>query len=95
MNDKVRPTFSKEPKFEIRDAKHPCLAKRDFITNDITLEKKVMLLTGPNMGGKSTTLRTTCTLVILAQIGCYVPASKYDCEIIDRIFTRIGASDKL
>lgn len=54
-----------------------------------------MLLTGPNMGGKSTTLRTACTLVVLAQIGCYVPASKYECETIDRIFTRIGASDKL
>jgi DNA mismatch repair ATPase MutS len=47
------------------------------------------------MGGKSTILRTACTLAILAQIGCYVPAESYNCEIIDRIFTRIGASDKL
>lgn len=54
-----------------------------------------MLLTGPNMGGKSTILRTVCTLAILAQIGCYVPAEMYDCDLVDRIFTRIGASDKL
>lgn len=54
-----------------------------------------MLLTGPNMGGKSTILRTVCTLAILAQVGCYVPADQYQCELVDRIFTRIGASDKL
>jgi DNA mismatch repair ATPase MutS len=47
------------------------------------------------MGGKSTMLRTVCTLAIMAQIGSYVPAEYYNCEIIDRIFTRIGASDKL
>ncbi len=54
-----------------------------------------MLLTGPNMGGKSTLLRTACLMVILAQTGCYVPADSYRCDIVDRIFTRIGASDKL
>lgn len=47
------------------------------------------------MGGKSTILRTVCTLSILAQMGCYVSAKKYECETIDRIFTRIGASDQL
>ena len=67
----------------------------DFIPNNIVMDRQVMLLTGPNMGGKSTTLRTACTCVILAQIGCYVPAQSYECETIDRIFTRIGASDKL
>lgn len=59
------------------------------------MKEKVMLLTGPNMGGKSTILRTVCCLAILAQIGSYVPAEYYNCELIDRIFTRIGASDKL
>ena len=54
-----------------------------------------MLLTGPNMGGKSTLLRTACLQVMLAQTGFFVPAESYRCEIIDRIFTRIGASDKL
>lgn len=66
-----------------------------MIANDVDLNKKIMLLTGPNMGGKSTLLRTTCLMVILAQTGFYVPAASYKCEIIDRIFTRIGASDKL
>lgn len=59
------------------------------------MDKKIMFLTGPNMGGKSTLLRSSCSLAILAQVGCYVPAESYECELIDRIFTRIGASDKL
>jgi DNA mismatch repair protein MSH6 len=81
--------------FTIGQAKHPCLNAGDVIANDIDLNSKVMLLTGPNMGGKSTLLRTTCLMVIMAQMGCFVPAESYECEIIDRIFTRIGASDKL
>lgn len=52
-----------------------------------------MLLTGPNMGGKSTILRQSCILTILAHIGCYVPATKCRMSIVDRIFTRIGAND--
>ena len=95
LNAKTRPTFATSPTFYIKQARHPCLLHIDFIPNDIILDKKVMLLTGPNMGGKSTILRTVCTLAILAQIGCYVPADKYECEVVDRIFTRIGASDKL
>ncbi len=90
----VRPEFVEEG-FEIVEAKHPCLNAGDIIANDIDLNSKVMLLTGPNMGGKSTLLRTTCLMVILAQMGSYVPADRYSCEVIDRIFTRIGASDKL
>ena len=54
-----------------------------------------MLLTGPNMGGKSTCLRMCCIAIIMAQIGCYVPAKVCKMSIVDRIFTRIGASDKL
>lgn len=90
----VRPQFV-ENGFHIQEAKHPCLKTTDVIPNDIDLDKRVMLLTGPNMGGKSTLLRTTCLMVILAQNGIHVPADSYKCEIIDRIFTRIGASDKL
>ena len=90
----VRPQFVEEG-FDIIEAKHPCLNAGDIIANDINLDSKVMLLTGPNMGGKSTLLRTTCLMVIIAQMGSYVPAERYSCEIIDRIFTRIGASDKL
>lgn len=73
FHEKVRPKFE-EGCFEIRNGKHPCLLNIEFVPNDIVMEDKVMLLTGPNMGGKSTILRTTCLLAILAQIGCYVPA---------------------
>ena len=90
----VRPRFANGV-FEIIEAKHPCLAPSDVIPNDIRLNKRVMLLTGPNMGGKSTLLRTACLQVVLAQTGSFVPSDSYDCDIIDRIFTRIGASDKL
>ena len=58
-------------------------------------DQKVMLLTGPNMGGKSTLLRQTCLLAIMAQIGCYVPAEKYNCIVYDQLFCRIGASDRM
>ena len=89
LNKKVRPVFSKDH-FQIRGARHPCLTMIDFIPNDIVMDKKVMLLTGPNMGGKSTTLRTVCLLAVLSQVGCYVPCDYYNCETIDRVFTRIG-----
>lgn len=56
---------------------------------------QLMLLTGPNMGGKSTILRQTCIAIILAQIGCFVPASFCEMSIVDQIFTRIGVSEQL
>ena len=74
----IRPIFI-EKGFNIEQAKHPCLNTSDVISNDIDLNSKIMLLTGPNMGGKSTLLRTTCLMVILAQTGCYVPAESYKC----------------
>lgn len=91
---------------ELKDARHPCLCLMgvNFIPNDISmgrynpeeeLNQTLMLLTGPNMGGKSTVLRMACVIAIIAQIGCYVPASMCRMSLVDRIFTRIGASDKL
>lgn len=74
----MRPEFVSEG-FDITEAKHPCLNATDVIANDINLDKKIMLLTGPNMGGKSTLLRTTCLMVILAQTGFFVPANSYRC----------------
>lgn len=73
-----RPTFISKG-FNIINAKHPCLTSINMIPNDIDLNSKVMLLTGPNMGGKSTLLRTTCLSVIMAQVGLYVPAESYEC----------------
>ena len=115
-----RPEFVESNKsgnaiLELREARHPCIAKtfsgNGFIPNDTLLgtdgndSKKelatsqpsahTMLLTGPNMGGKSTLLRQTCICVIMAQLGCYVPAKKCKLSPVDRIFTRIGASDRI
>ena len=88
------------PYIELKDCIHPCLIERTpyFVPNDITLGKNgksLIVMTGPNMGGKSTLLRQVCIATIIAQIGCYVPAKYCEMTIVDRIFTRIGASDKL
>ena len=88
------------PYIELKDCVHPCLLERTtyFVPNDITLGKdgkSLIVMTGPNMGGKSTLLRQVCIAAIIAQIGCYVPAKSCVMTIVDRIFTRIGASDKL
>jgi len=90
---------------EVRSMRHPCISavKPNFVPNDILIgdtensgeNKNVILLTGPNMGGKSTILRQACIASILAQIGCYVPAKVCKLSIVDRIFTRIGAFDRL
>ncbi len=85
--------------FELRGAIHPCAAARasGFVKNDVVLEqdKNVFLITGPNMGGKSTLMRTVCIATIMAQIGSYVPADSFILSARDRIFTRIGASDNI
>eukprot|EP01122_Echinamoeba_exundans_P011099 TRINITY_DN4299_c0_g1_i2.p1 TRINITY_DN4299_c0_g1~~TRINITY_DN4299_c0_g1_i2.p1 ORF type:complete len:1136 (-),score=256.23 TRINITY_DN4299_c0_g1_i2:4242-7649(-) len=90
-----------EPILEIRGGKHPCLANKmgsSFVPNDIALsvfDGRAVLLTGPNMGGKSTLLRQVCIGVVMAQIGCYVMAESMKLSPVDRIFTRIGASDNI
>jgi DNA mismatch repair protein MSH6 len=95
------------PYFKATQFRHPCLAERvsgPFIANDLHLGRgtpgddaatDVIVLTGPNMGGKSTLLRQTCLATILAQVGAYVPAAHFELTPVDRIFTRIGASDNL
>ncbi|KAM9984341.1 hypothetical protein ACTFIZ_004049 [Dictyostelium cf. discoideum] len=88
---------------DVKDMRHPCIYSKsgdDFIPNDISLNTEnnppsLMVLTGPNMGGKSTLLRQTCILVIMAQMGCYVSASSCEMSIVDRIFTRLGANDNI
>lgn len=98
-----RPGFldQEEGVLEVQGLRHPCVretAGGDFIPNDIELShnsNSVILLTGPNMGGKSTLLRQTCIAVIMAQIGSYVPAQSFKLTTFDRIFTRIGANDNI
>jgi DNA mismatch repair protein MutS len=82
----------------LSQARHPVLeAQQGFVPNDVVMDDKrhFLLITGPNMGGKSTYLRTVALVSILAQSGCYVPAEKARIGLIDRIFTRVGASDDL
>ena len=99
-NQWSRPTFNNEPGIRYNAGRHPVIEatlKDPFVPNDLHLDSKrrMFLITGPNMGGKSTYMRQTALIALMAHIGCHVPAS--DCVIgpIDRIFTRIGASDDL
>ena len=95
----VRPQLLEEPVLEIKQGRHPILMRSlgaDFVANDLSLlpgKTNAVILTGPNMGGKSTYLRQTALVVVMAQIGCFVPAVSARIGIVDRIFARIGASD--
>ena len=97
-----RPRLREPGAIHIRDGRHPVLdqhfAGEKFVPNDVTLdreENRLIVLTGPNMAGKSTFLRQTALLVLLAQIGSFVPAAEAEIGLTDRIFTRVGASDDL
>jgi DNA mismatch repair protein MutS len=94
----TRPELTDGHHLKAEGARHPTLEMQSgFVPNDIQLQKKrnFLLITGPNMGGKSTYLRTTALLTILAQTGSFVPAKKARIGLVDRIFTRVGASDDL
>ncbi|MHA1669714.1 MAG: DNA mismatch repair protein MutS [Promethearchaeota archaeon] len=97
-----RPTISNEEKIIIKEGRHPVVERINltdqFIPNDCYLDTKkeqILIITGPNMAGKSTYLRQVALICIIAQMGCFVPAKSAFIGIIDRIFTRIGASDDL
>jgi len=95
------------PNIRVMQGRHPCVdvthSGGEFIPNDLSLGEqgdgkdasRVLLLSGPNMGGKSTLLRQTCLISILAQIGCYVPANECVITPVDRIYTRLGACDRI
>ena len=93
------PEFSDEPGIEIRGGRHPVVEQlaQPFIANDTVMTpfRQLLLITGPNMGGKSTYMRQTALIVLLAHCGCFVPAQSARIGPVDRIFTRIGASDDL
>lgn len=95
-----KPTLVDEQIIDIQQGRHPVVEqvmKDPFISNPISLspERKMLIITGPNMGGKSTYMRQTALIVLMAHIGCFVPASSAKIGLVDRIFTRIGASDDL
>ena len=96
----VRPEFT-DDEFVIEQGRHPILAERmkngRYIANSLKMDRQesILLITGPNMGGKSTYMRQTALIVILAQMGCYVPAKSVRMPVFDKIFTRIGASDDI
>ena len=99
-NRYTRPMITDDKVVEIKDGRHPVVekvSKRDYVPNDIMMGKNVniLLITGPNMAGKSTYMRQLAITVIMAQIGSFVPASSCKIPIFNKIFTRIGASDDL
>ena len=94
----TKPDLSEKPVLSLVDARHPVLeTMQGYVPNDVTMNPKhsFLLITGPNMGGKSTHLRTTALVTVLAQAGCFVPAKQAKIGLVDRIFTRVGASDDL
>ncbi len=101
-NHYVRPKLNEKGVIDIRDGRHPVVEQMIvndlFIANDTFLDNGnhcISIITGPNMAGKSTYMRQTALIVLLAQIGCFVPAKSANIGIVDRIFTRVGASDDL
>lgn len=99
-NNYVRPIINNERIIKIINDRHPVVEKvlnTEFVPNDIIMDKdtNILLITGPNMAGKSTYMRQFAITVIMAQIGCFVPASEANLPIFDAIYTRIGASDDL
>ena len=100
-NRYCRPKFNDERRIRIINGRHPVIEKvmknNSYVPNDIIMDRDsdILVITGPNMGGKSTFMRQMALIVILAQIGCFVPCDEADLMIFDSIFTRIGASDDL
>ena len=100
-NHYVKPTFNNERKVRIINGRHPVIENvikdKRYVPNDIIMDKNtdILVITGPNMGGKSTYMRQFALISILAQIGSFVPADEADLMVFDAIFTRIGASDDL
>ncbi len=99
-NNYVRPTIDNSGLIEIREGRHPVVEtmSRVFVPNDTLLDtdkNRLMIITGPNMAGKSTYMRQTALITLMAQIGSFVPAKSAHIGIVDRIFTRVGASDDI
>jgi DNA mismatch repair protein MutS len=102
-NNYVRPALNETEIIDIKGGRHPVIEKQlpageNYVPNDIYLDDKtqqIMMITGPNMAGKSALLRQTALIVLLAQMGSYVPAESANLGLVDKVFTRVGASDNL
>jgi DNA mismatch repair protein MutS len=102
-NNYVRPMMDESTDLEIKNGRHPVIEKQlpidqTYIANDVVLnrnQQQIIMITGPNMSGKSAILRQTALIVLLAQMGSYVPAQNAKIGIVDKIFTRVGASDNI
>ena len=103
QNGYLRPKFSDEQIIHITEGRHPVIEKslpigESYVPNDVYLNNKTqrtLIITGPNMSGKSALLRQTALISIMAQIGCFVPAKSAELGLIDKVFSRVGASDNL
>ena len=103
INNYSKPIISDGLQIDIKDGRHPVIEQflpvgEAYIPNDIFLDNKlqqIMMITGPNMSGKSALLRQTALILIMAQIGCFVPAKSADIGVIDKLFTRVGANDNI
>jgi DNA mismatch repair protein MutS len=102
-NDYVRPELNDSMILDIKDGRHPVIEKQlptgeSYVPNDLILDtedQQIIILTGPNMSGKSALLRQTALIVLMAQTGCFVPARAAKIGMVDKIFTRVGASDNI
>ena len=102
-NHYVRPIVNDSEVLEIKGGRHPVIEKQlplgeSYIANDLVLDsnsQQIMMITGPNMAGKSALLRQTALITLMAQIGCFVPADSASIGVVDKIFTRVGASDNI
>lgn len=102
-NKYIRPVVADDDVMDIRQGRHPVIEKQlplgeRYIANDVYLdteEQQIIIITGPNMAGKSALLRQTALITLLAQVGCFVPAESAHIGLVDKIFTRVGASDNI
>ena len=102
-NKYIRPVIADDDVLEIRQGRHPVIEKQlpigePYIANDVRLDtetQQIIIITGPNMAGKSALLRQTALITLMAQIGCFVPAESAHIGLVDKIFTRVGASDNI
>jgi DNA mismatch repair protein MutS len=102
-NNYVRPVLNDSRMLDVKDGRHPVIEKQlpvgeSYVPNDLVLDtedQQIIILTGPNMSGKSALLRQTALIVLMAQTGCFVPAKAANIGMVDKVFTRVGASDNI